>query len=148
MSHSAKRIRREYEEKDLDIEEIFNEVIHKETLEPKSYPLEFEVDSLKELFEFLLQFVTMLCKHFHGDANNQVDLNRLTENDFKKINEYIMCIGFTCNFQSLQANSYNLNHVFTHRFDKVAINETTLFRDLLFGIKCDQMLHVISFDFL
>ena len=90
----------------------------------------------------------MLCKHFHGDANNQVDLNTLTENDFKKINEYIMCIGFTCNFQSLPANSYNLNNVFTHRFDKVTINETTLFRNLLFGIKCDQILHVISFDFI
>jgi hypothetical protein len=148
MSYRSKRVRHEYEEKDLDIDEIFNEVINKKTLEPKSYPLEFEVDSLKELFEFLLQFVTMLCKHFYGDINNQVNLNTLTENDFKKINEYIMCIGFTCNFQSLPANANNLNHVFTHRFDKVVITETTLFRDLLFGIKCDQMLHVINFDFI
>ena len=62
MSHSSKRFRREYEEKDLSIEEIFNEVINKPTLEPRSYPLEFEVDSLKELFEFLLQDKARIVK--------------------------------------------------------------------------------------
>ena len=148
MSHSSKRFRREYKEKDLSIEEIFNEVINKTTLEPRSYPLEFEVDSLKELFEFLLQFLTMLCKHFYGGGSGQVSLANLKSEDFKKLNDYIMCIGFTCNFQALPANSSNLNHVFANRFDKVVINETTLFRDLLFGIKCDQILYVISFDFI
>ena len=34
---------------------------------PNTYPLQFELNSLKELFEFLLQFVTMLCKEFYAD---------------------------------------------------------------------------------
>lgn len=145
---SSKRIRRDYEEKDLDINEIFNEVISKNTLEPKSYPLEIEVDTLKELFEFLLQFLTMLLKNFHADDNGQVNLANLTETDIKRINDYIMCIGFTCNFKILSATSDNMNYVFANRFDKVSINETTLFRDLIFGIKCEQKLYVISFDFI
>ena len=48
---------------------------------PNSYPLEFdELESLKELFEFLLQFITMLCKFFYGDENGNVDLTKFTKN--------------------------------------------------------------------
>ena len=45
---------------DLDIEEIFKEVTKSSPKEPNSYQLHFELSSLKEVFEFLLQFVTML----------------------------------------------------------------------------------------
>ena len=67
------------QEKDLDINEIFNEVTSSSIpKEPNSYPLQFELDSLKELFEFLLQFVTMLCKEFYSDDNGQVNLGNMT----------------------------------------------------------------------
>jgi hypothetical protein len=36
--------------KDLDIDEIFDEVILLRNPTPNAYPLEFEIDSLKELF--------------------------------------------------------------------------------------------------
>ena len=56
-----------YEEKEVDINEIFNEVTKTTPQAPNTYPLQFELNSLKELFEFLLQFVTMLCKEFYAD---------------------------------------------------------------------------------
>jgi hypothetical protein len=132
--------------KDLDINEIFNEVLNIYPPTPNSYPLEFELNSLKELFEFLLQFTTMLCKHFYGNDSGNVDLSKLSQKDLEKVNSYIMCVGFSCTFQSLTANSYNLNHTFKNRYDKINITPATKLTDLLFGLKCDQTLFVISFD--
>jgi hypothetical protein len=132
--------------KDLDINEIFEEVISLHNPTPNSYPLEFEIDSLKELFEFLLQFVTMLCKYFYGNEIGQVDLSTLSQNDFIKIDNYMKCIGFSCNFQGLSANNYNINYVYDNKYDRVNITPQTKLKDLLFGIKCNTMLYVISFD--
>lgn len=132
--------------KDLDINEIFNEVLNIYPPTPNSYPLEFEVNSLKELFEFLLQFTTMLCKHFYGNDSGNVDLSKLSQKDFEKVNCYMMCIGFSCNFQSLPANSYNLNYTFTNRYDKINITSETKLKDLLFGLECEQTLFIISFE--
>lgn len=133
--------------KDLDINEIFNEVLNIYPLKPHSYPLEFDIDSLKELFEFLLQFTTMLCKHFYGDYDGIVDLSKLSVNDLQKINSYLMCIGFTTNFTRLSANSYNLNYASSHRYDKITITHETKLKDLFFGLKCQQILNIISFDY-
>lgn len=132
--------------KDLDIDDIFDEVISLNNPVPNAYPLEFNLDSLKELFEFLLQFVTMLCKYFYGNKKEQVDLSTLSQNDFIKIDNYMKCIGFSCNFQELPANNYNINYVYDNKYDRVEITPQTQLKDLLFGIKCNAMLYVVSFD--
>ena len=107
--------------KDLDIDEIFDEVISLNNPAPNAYPLEFEIDSLKELFEFLLQFVTMLCKYFYGDEKGQVDLSTLSQNDFINIDKYMKCIGFSCNFQELPITNYNINYVYDNKYTKEEI---------------------------
>ena len=132
--------------KDLDIDDIFNEVINISLLTPKIYPIEFDIDSLKEVFEFLLQFVSMLCKHFYSDSNGQVDLSTLTEDEFKKINNYMLCIGFSCNFTRLPVNNHNINYAYDNRYDRIAIIPETQLKDLLFGLKCNEILYIISFD--
>ena len=132
--------------KDLDIDEIFEEVISLHNPAPNAYPLEFEIDSLKELFEFLLEFVTMLCKYFYGDEKGQVDLSTLSQNDFIKIYNYMKCIGFSCNFQGLPANNYNIAYAYDNKYDRLEIKPQTKLKDLLLGIKCNAMLYVISFD--
>ena len=132
--------------KDLDIDEIFDEVISLHNPTPNAYPLEFEIDSLKELFEFLLQFVTMLCKYLYGDEKGQVDLSTLSQNDFIKIDNYMKCIGFSCNFQGLPANNYNISYAYDNKYDRIEITPQTQLKDLLFAIKCNVMLYVISFD--
>jgi hypothetical protein len=39
-----------YEEKEVDINQIFNEVTKTAPQAPNTYPLQFELNSLKELF--------------------------------------------------------------------------------------------------
>ena len=135
-----------YEEKDVDIDEIFNEVVKSSPKEPNSYPLRFELESLKELFEFLLQFVTMLCKEFYGDEKGQVNLATLTTDQFNLIDRYMQSIGFKCTFQPMAANADNINIAYVNRFDRIAITPETKLNDLMFSIKCDSLLYVIMFS--
>jgi hypothetical protein len=135
-----------FNEMELDIQEIFNEVTANSPKEPNSYPLHFEMSSLKEIFEFLLQFVTMLCKEFYGDANGQVNLAQMTPEQFVFIDKYMQSIGFTCDFKAVPAIAQNINNTYDNRFDRITITSETKLSDLLFGIKCDNVLYVISFS--
>ena len=135
-----------YEEKEVDINEIFNEVIKTSPKEPNTYPLQFELDSLKELFEFLLQFVTMLCKEFYANNKGIVNLALLTTEQFNLIDNYMQSIGFKCTFTPMAANSDNLNISYVNRYDRLTITPTTKLNELSFGIKCDAILFVISFE--
>ena len=136
----------DYTEKDLDIQEIFYEVTQSLPKAPNTYPLQFELESLKELFEFLLQFVTMLCKEFYGDSNGQVNLAGMTSEQFEIINKYMLSIGFSCTFQAVPANGHNINNTYNNRYDRIELTHNTKLSDLLFGIKCNDILYVISFD--
>lgn len=132
--------------KDLDIHQIFDEVTKSAPREPNSFPLQFELESLKELFEFLLQFVTMLCKEFYGDSNGQVNLGNMNPEQFNIINKYMQSIGFTCNFNSLPANFNNINFYHNNRYDRITINSNTTLNELYFAIKCEHILYVINFE--
>jgi hypothetical protein len=135
------------QEKDLDINEIFNEVTSSSIpKEANSYPLQFELDSLKELFEFLLQFVTMLCKEFYSDDNGQVNLGNMTPEQFITVNKYMQSIGFNCDFKAVPAIAQNINNTYNNRYDRITITKNTKLSDLLFGILCGNVLYIISFD--
>ena len=133
-------------EKDLDILEIFNEVTKSSPKEPNSFPLEFELESLKQVFEFLLQFVTMLCKEFYSDDKGQVNLGVMNPEQFNIVNKYMQSIGFICTFQALPANSNNINYYYDNRYDRITITSNTKINDLYFAIKCENILYVINFN--
>jgi len=130
---------------DITIDEIFNDIISQQNPQANSYPLGFELDSLKELFEFLLQLVTMLCKHFYSNENGQVNLSLLSPTDFQSIDKYMQVIGFTCGFQALPANADNINRAYYTRYDRIKITQQTRLEDLHLGLKCEDMLYMISF---
>ena len=131
---------------DLDIQEIFNEVTKSSPKEPNSYPLHFELSSLKEVFEFLLQFVTMICKELFGDDAGQVNLANMSPEQFIIINKYMQSIGYNCEFKAVPAIAQNINNTYDNRYDRVKITDNTKLSDLLFGIKCVDVLYIISFD--
>ena len=133
-------------EKDLDIDQIFNELISRTNLEPNTYDISFELDSLKELFEFLIQLFTMLSKHFYGNnETGQVNLEVLTPQDFEIIIKYIMVIGFKPEIAIVPANAHFLNFVSDYRYDKIPIDSQTKLSDLILGLKCNTKLYIISF---
>ena len=110
---------------DVTIDDIFNDIIKQQNPQANSYPLGFELDSLKDLFEFLVQLVTMLCKHFYGNEIGQVNLSSLSPTDFQSIDKYMQVIGFTCAFQILPANTNNINWAYSTRYDRIQITTET-----------------------
>jgi hypothetical protein len=130
---------------DITITEIFNDIITQGNQQPNSYSLGFELDSLKELFEFLLQLTTMLCKYFYSNENEQVNLSLLSPNDFQLIDKYMQVIGFTCGFTALPANANNINWAYSTRYDRIPITQETKLEDLHLGLKCQEMLYIINF---
>ena len=131
---------------DITIDAIFNDIITQQNPQANSYPLGFELDSLKELFEFLLQFVTMLCKEFYSDDKGQVNLGVMNPEQFNIVNKYMQSIGFICTFQALPANSNNINYYYDNRYDRITITSNTKINDLYFAIKCENILYVINFN--
>ena len=131
---------------ELDIEEIFNEVTKNSPREPNTFPLQFEMSSLKEVFEFLLQFVTMLCKEFYGNDKGQVDLANMSTDQFLIVNKYMQSIGYNCDFKAVPAIAQNINNTYDNRYDRIKITSNTKLSDLLFGILCGDILYVISFE--
>lgn len=135
-----------YQEKDVDIFEIFEEVTKSHPEQPNHFPLKFELGSLKALFEFLLQFVTMLCTKKYGNDTGHVNLAAMNPSEFEMVNKYMQSIGFNCNFNICPANAHYINHCYDNRFDRVSITNITKLSDLIFGIKCDETLYIISFS--
>lgn len=130
---------------DITIDEIFHDIVKQQNPQANSYSLGFELDSLKELFEFLLQLVTMLCKHFYSNDNGQVNLSLLSPVDFQTIDKYMQTIGFTCGFQALPANADNMNWAYSTRYDRIQITQHTHLEDLHLGLKCYDILYIINF---
>ena len=134
--------------KHLNINDIFNEVVNLANPLPNSYPLEFDINSITEIFEFLLQLITMLCKYFYGDSRGVVDLTQLSKNDFLKINIYMLTLGFSSNFNIMNITNENLEYASKNRYDRIDINNNTKLKDLIFGLKCKNKLYIINFDLL
>lgn len=130
---------------DITIDEVFQNILSYHNPQPNTYPLGFELDSLKELFEFLLQILTMLLKHFHSNDNGQVNLELLSPAEFQSIDKYMQVIGFTCNFHVLPANANNLNWAYETRYDRIHISNQTKLEELHLGLKCENILYVINF---
>ena len=131
---------------EVDIEQIFERVVMTTSPTPNNFPLQFDGMNIKEKFEFLLEFVTKLCKHFYGNSIGQVNLAEMSPTDFNTINNYMMSIGYTCNFESQNANYENLISIQEGRYDKIPITLNTTMSDLKFGLKCNNILYIISFN--
>ena len=130
---------------DLDIDEIIQQVISLENPRPNSYSLGFELDSLKELFEFLMTFTTKLCKHFYGNENGNVDLTSLSSDEFHHIDMYLKAIGFTSKLNITPVNQYNLMWMYINQYDRIQITPLTQLSDLYMGIQSNNTLYIISF---
>ena len=136
----------------MDIEELFEAILSKPAEPPKSIDLSFvnEIE-LKDLFEFLLQFFTEISKTFFSNENNTVDLEKLSELDLKRINNYIQSIGFTSTidiFPTSALDIFDIARLQNGKYNKITITHQTKLKDLYFTLKCEELIYKISFDYI
>ena len=131
---------------EIDIDALFRKVISKNKPEPpKTFQVCLDEAELKELFEFLLDFMTMLCKYYYADDNGIVNLNQMSLDDFNLINNFMKSFGFECIFDKKEANYTNCIYYSQLQYNRVTIHEHSKLDDLLFSIKCDSNLFIVKF---
>ena len=132
---------------EIDIDNLFRKVISKnKPSPPKTYAISLEDAELKELFEFLLEFMTMICKYYYSDNQGKVNLDKMSADDFTIINNFMKSIGFECIFDKKEANFANCMYYSQLQYKNININKNTKLEDLLFSIKCDSNLFIVKFN--
>lgn len=131
---------------EIDIDQLFRQVIrNNRPSPPNSYPICLDEASIKELFEFLLEFMTMLCKYYYGDEHDKVNLDTMSLDDLNIINNFIKSIGFECIFDKKEATFANKITYSNLQYNKININENTKLEDLMFTMQCGNNLFIIKF---
>lgn len=131
---------------EADVDLILDSLLQDAPKPPKSVNICFEGASIKEVFEFLLDLTTKIFKFLYGDDKGQVNLALLQLNHFQTVQAYIESIGFKIHFERLNASADILNFLYNNRYDRIPITSTTRLNELMFAIKCDNIVYKISYD--
>ncbi len=134
---------------EIDIDQLFQKVIrNNRPSPPNTFPTCLEEATLKELFEFLLEFMTMLCKYYYGDEHGKVNLDTMSLDDLNIINNFMKSIGFECLFEKKEPTFANRITYSNQQYNKININENTKLEDLMFSMQCGYHLYIIKFKYI
>ena len=131
---------------DADVDTILETLLQEAPKPPKSINISFEDSGIKDVFEFLLELTTNIFKFLYGDEKGVVNLALLQLHHFATVEAYIESIGFKVHFERLNASADILNFLYNNRYDRIPITSTTRLNELMFAIKCDNVVYKISFD--
>ena len=136
---------------EIDLEDLALKVFTKLPSGPKSINVMFEDLGLKELFEALLTFlVTGLKIRFPSEEDSEkVDLHLLTEDDLRKINQYMNSIGFSVKIEKFDLGEWlGVASSLFKDYTKVIISNNTKLSELKCKFVVHGSMYVVSFDFI
>ena len=113
----------------------------------RSINFEFQKDNLKDLFEDLLDIFTQGMKIKYGE-NNKVDLSELNENNIKEFNKYFNSFCINLNIIIEPYNFPNSNKYELMRYNKINITNKTKLNELKLPFLSNNIVYIISFDFI
>ena len=79
---------------EIELEDLVINVFSHPPGEPNSHYISFDTYNLKQLFESLLIIFTNGMKLLFGNQSGIVELDKLTEEDIKKVNEYFISMNY------------------------------------------------------
>ena len=130
----------------IDIAKLIDYIFSKNNPQPNSIQVSFieenENDDIESLFEIILTVFTEGMKKFYGqniNGNIIVDLEKLQDKDFQKINTYMNSFGINCTYKA-----FSNDEVIEQ---SIVINKKVL-SDYIFTIKCKNFTYSIIFDYL
>ena len=138
----------------IDIDDMINNIFTKEPQDIKSIQLSFDVNDEYELFTILVDILTHGLKILFGDENDKVNINTITENDFKTIEKYFNSFGFDIKYKyDIPLDKLNIdeNTELPSLDDSNTENEDdgkNQLRLYYFTLKTYNIKYEISFDYL
>jgi hypothetical protein len=138
----------------IDIDDMINNIFTNEPQDMKSIQLSFDVNDEYELFTILVDILTHGLKILFGDENDKVNINTITENDFKTIEKYFNSFGFDIKYKyDIPLDKLNINEntelpsLNDSKTENMGDGENQL-RLYYFTLKTYNIKYEISFDYL
>ena len=134
--------------KNIESSEFIPFIFNNSPKSKNSINMDFQTNNLKELFEDLLDIFTQGMKIKYGNSNNKVDLSQLSKTNIVYFNEYFNSFGFNLN---IQIENYNINNSYKYelmRYNKIYINKNTKLNELKLPFLSNNIVYIISFDFI
>ena len=130
---------------DIDFDNFIDKIFTNEIKDPKTYNLSVNISNLKEIFEMLLMVFTKGMKILYGN-NGVVDLKNISESEFNVVKDYFMSMGYKLIVAVYSESEYFSNNI--TKYADIIINKNTKLTELKLPFKSDNVIYVISFDFM
>lgn len=127
--------------------DLAEKIFSKPPQDSNTIPLEIEDMDMGDLFEFLLIVFTNGLKYLHGDSNGKVDLSKLSEEQFGKVNQYFNSIGFDSTYVVYPKEAEKMIDFNKLSYRNAEITISTKLDDLCFPMKIGDKIYVIGFKF-
>jgi hypothetical protein len=124
----------------------FVEKIFTCSIKPKNtYNLQVDITNIKDLFEMLLMVFTKGMKILYGN-NGVVVLKNISETQLYKMKDYFLSIGYKLNIQIYNEIEYASKNII--KYSNYNINNKTKLSELVLPFKSENIVYIISFDFI
>lgn len=130
-------------EKEMDVYEISNMLFNNKLSDSDIFDIYSE--DLKTYFEMLVIIFTEGLKFFFGNQG-KVDINKLSLDDFEKINTYLKQIKVNANLTIFSLEEWCNQKYNVLNYDKIKITNMTKLNELNFIIESNYI-YVINFSY-
>ena len=135
---------------DPSVQEVINEIINKPPMAPNSIALDFAVDEeecdILDIFDFLLIFLSQLCKKMYP-TTGKIDLSMMTDENIYQINRYMHSMGFQLEVDKIPFKNELVEEIQKNRYDKIVITPGMKINKLYMPLASASMIYLIRFDF-
>jgi hypothetical protein len=138
-------------ERELSLGDLIETLFDTAPKPPKTYGVSFvnqdNLTNLKEVFENLLTLFTAGMKILFGE-NGKVDLDKLSENDFKNFNKYMNSIGLKVEVAIIEVKENDTVDYSQLSYKKLKITNKTKLVELKLPLMVSNKIYIVQFDFL
>jgi len=137
----------------ITVDDLIFNLLTNEPKQENEIQLQFINDiSIKELFEFCMEFFNELCKYKYGDANGKVDISTWNESTINHIKAYYKSFGMNINILFLEPTRQNYNTIKfyeSREYKKYPITHNTKLQDLYYVMfhQSTNKYYIINFNF-
>ncbi len=132
-------------------DELFDTIINQPPMKANHYHISLEdAESVDDIFAFCMEFFQKICIRHWGDANNRVDVTKLTETELGTIKQYFNSVGLEFIARVLEYSSPDFPFYNRRHYNKSAGIRYEQLSDVYYILKPSGVPHVfaISFDFI
>jgi hypothetical protein len=136
---------------EVTADELFDTIINKPPMESNHYHISLEdAESVDDIFAFCMEFFQKICIRYWGDANNKVDVTKLTTAELDTIKRYFNSVGLEFSARVLEYTSPDFNFYNRRHYNKADGLRYEQLADIYYILRPSGVSHVyvISFDFI